>query len=246
MINLKNYIIESILDVEDNIDNIDESIRDQIRRFLINNFKNASNCIISKKPNKYGKFEVSSKGNIEVKNKNITSLTNGLFIWINIKGDFICDHCDSLTSLEGAPKEVGGDFNCFSCHSLTSLEGVPDEIGGDFSCEWCNSLTSLEGAPKEIGGDFICCGCNSLTSLEGAPKKVGGGFDCVSCKSLTSLEGAPEEIGGYFNCSMCNSLKSLKGAPKEVGGGFYCVKCGCYFTQEDVKKASNIKGIIYV
>ena len=40
MINLKKYIIESILDVEDNINNVDESIKDQIRQFLNNNFKN--------------------------------------------------------------------------------------------------------------------------------------------------------------------------------------------------------------
>ena len=35
MINLKNYIIESIFDVEDNIDNVDESIKDKIRQFVI-------------------------------------------------------------------------------------------------------------------------------------------------------------------------------------------------------------------
>ena len=115
MINLKNYIIESIFDVEDNIDNVDESIKDQIRQFLNDNFKNTSNCEISKKPNKDGKFEVSSNGNIEVKNKSITSLTNGLFVWTNIKGHFICSDCKSLISLEGAPKEVGGYFNCDDC-----------------------------------------------------------------------------------------------------------------------------------
>ena len=158
MINLKNYIFESIFDVEDNIDNVDESIKDQIRQFLKNNFKNASKCKISKKPNKDGKFEVLSTGDVVVKNKQINSLTNGSFIWTNIKGDFICSDCNLLKSLEGAPKEVGGDF----------------------SCEYCTSLTTLEGAPKE------------------------------------------------------------------VGGGFYCVKCGRYFTQEDVKKVSNVKRDIKV
>ena len=136
MINLKNYIIESIFDIEDNIDNVDESIREEIKHFLKDNFKTNSTYQISKKPNKDGKFEVSSNGSIRIKNKHITSLTNGLFIWINIKD--------------------------------------------------------------------------------------------------------------YFYCTNCNSLKSLEGAPKEVGSGFYCVKCGRYFTQEDVKKVSNVKGIIYV
>ena len=202
MINLKNYIIESIFDIDDNIDNIDESIKDQIKQFLNDNFKNASKYKISEKPNKDGKFEVSSNSDVRVKNKQITSLTNGLFIWTNIKGDFICNHCNSLISLEGAPEEVSGNFDCFSCHLLPSLEGAPKEVGGDFSCEWCNSLISLKGAPKEVSGNFVCYNCKSLTSLEGAPEKV--------------------------------------------GGGFYCVKCGRYFTQEDVKKVSNVKRDIKV
>ena len=158
MINLKNYIIESILDIEDNIDNMDESIREEIKHFLKDNFKTNSTYQISEKPNNDGKFEVSSKGNIEVKNKSITSFNNGLFIWTNIKGDF----CSN----------------------------------------WCVSLTSLEGAPEKVGGDFFC--------------------------------------------NDCNSLKSLEGAPKEVGGWFLCIKCGGYFTQEDVKKVSNVKGDIDV
>ena len=224
MINLKNYIIESILDVEDNIDNIDESIKDQIKQFLNNNFKNASKCKISEKPNKYGKFEVSSNEKVEVKNEYITSLTNGLFIWTNIQGNFICSDCESLISLEGAPEKVGGDFYCSDCNSLTTLEGAPKEVGGYFNCSRCDSLTSLEGAPKKVGLDFDCFSCNSLKSLEGAPKEVGGGFSCFKCKSLTSLEGAP----------------------KEVGRDFYCRSCKGKFTEEDVKNVSNVKGIIFL
>ena len=186
MINLKNYIIESIFDIEDNIDNVNESIKDQINQFLNDNFKNASNCIISEKPNKDGKFEVLSKGNIEVKNKLITSLTNGLFIWTNIKGDFCNNWCVSLTSLEGAPEKVGGDFFCNWCVSLKSLEGAPKEVGGDFVCDYCTSLTSLEGAPKEVGENFSCRGCKSLTSLEGAPKVVGGNFYCSECDIVST------------------------------------------------------------
>ena len=179
MINLKNYIIESIFDVEDNIDNVDESIKDQIKQFLNNNFKNASKCKISEKPNKYGKFEVSSNEKVEVKNEYITSLTNGLFIWTNIQGNFISSNCNSLTSLEGAPKEVGGNFYCSICNSLTSLKGAPEKVDGCFYCIYCNSLTSLKGAPKEVKGDFYCTGCKSLKSLEGAPKAYGGSICCI-------------------------------------------------------------------
>ena len=134
MIKLKNYIIESLFDIEDNIDNVDESIKDQIKQFLNDNFKNASNCIISEKPNKDGKFEVSSNEYVGVKNKHITSLTNGLFIWTNIKGNFTCIDCDLLTSLEGGPKKVGGYFSCSYCNLLTSLEGAPKEVHRDFIC----------------------------------------------------------------------------------------------------------------
>ncbi len=217
-------LYESILDVEDNIDNMDESIKDQIKQFLNDNFKNASKCKISDKPNNDGRFEVSSTGDVEAKNKLITSLTNELFIWTNIKGNFYCTNCNSLTSLKGAPKEVGRDFSCSYCLLLTSLEGAPEKVSGDFSCAFCHSLTSLEGAPKEVGECFYCTNCKKLKSLEGAPKEVGGSFDCEHCKSLKSLEGAPKEVGGSFNC---------------IEGEYH-------FTQEDVKKVSNIKGDIRV
>ena len=171
MKNLKEYITESILDVEDNIGNIDESIKDQINQFLNDNFTNASKCKISDKLNKDGKFEVSSNEYVGVKNKHITSLTNGLFIWTNIKGYFTCIDCGLLTSLEGAPKEVGGKFNCNICKSLTSLEGAPEEVGGSFYCYDCKLLKSLKGAPKKIGGDFNCSD-NDMKFTKNDIKKV--------------------------------------------------------------------------
>ena len=246
MINLKNYIIESIFDIEDNIDNMDESIKDQIKQFLNNNFKNASKCKISEKPNTDGKFEVSSNGDVEVKNKSITSLTNGLFIWTNIKGNFNCYDCNSLISLKGAPKEVGGRFVCYNCKSLSSLEGAPEKVGRNFICNNCKSLTSLEGAPEKVGGTFSCMSCSTLISLEGAPKEVGGDFYYHYCKSLKSLKGSPEKVDGDFSCNNCNSLISLEGAPKEVRHNFICINGGKTFYEEDVKKVSNVKGIIKV
>ena len=105
-----------------------------------------------------------------------------------IKNNFNCSYCASLTSLKGAPKEVGGDFDCSYCNSLSSLKGAPQKVGEDFSCFNCTSLTSLKGAPKEVGRDFNCSSCNQLPSLEGAPQKVGGDFYCYNCTSLTSLK----------------------------------------------------------
>jgi hypothetical protein len=93
-------------------------------------------------------------------------------------------------------KYISGNFDC-SGNKLTTLEGAPEEVGGDFDCSH-NNLASLEDAPKKVGGEFNCLG-NSLTSLKGAPEKVGGDFDCFG-NNLTSLEGAPEKVGGDFIC----------------------------------------------
>ena len=94
----------------------------------------------------------------------------------HVTGYFMC-HTNRLTSLEGAPREVGGGFWCTG-NKLTSLVGAPQIVGGDFRCNY-NKLTSLEGLPGgfSVGGDFDCCH-NELTSLEGAPQRAGGDFDC--------------------------------------------------------------------
>ena len=154
-----------------------------------------------------------------------------------ITGKFDCSRL-SLTSLKGAPTEVGGWFGCHN-NQLTSLKGAPQMVSGSFDCS-DNQLTSLEGAPQTVGGGFLCYR-NQLTSLEGAPQKVGEWFDCsrnylislegapqIASKwfdchwnSLTSLEGAPKEVGGDFSCSY-NQLTSLKGAPQKVDGAFNC------------------------
>lgn len=191
-----------------------------IQKYLEENYN--GDWTISEKPNKNGLYEVSSNHDIICK-ENITSLTNGMFIWTRVKGYFSCAHCKSLKSLEGAPKEQGHNFDCYDC----------------------NSLTSLKGAPKKVEGCFNCADCNSLKTLEGAPEIVEGFFDCSNCKKLTSLEGSPKIIEGFFDCSGCNSLKTLKGAPKEVVGSFNCYDCGKLFTEDDVKKESKIKGDIY-
>ena len=112
-----------------------------------------------------------------------------------VKRGFWC-HYNHLTSLVGAPREVGGYFSCDD-NQLTSLVGAPQKVGEDFWCE-DNRLTSLEGAPREIGGTFSCSD-NRLTSLVGAPEKVRGTFCCHN-NLLTSLVGAPRDVRGSFLC----------------------------------------------
>ena len=135
-----------------------------------------------------------------------------------ITGNFDCSGLN-LTSLKGAPTEVGGWFGCHN-NRITSLKGAPQTVGKYFTCQ-NNQLTSLEGAPKTIGGVFSCS-YNKLTSLRGAPIEVGEGFSC-SHNQLTSLEGAPTEVGEGFYCHN-NQLTSLKGAPQKVGKSFDCRK----------------------
>ena len=59
---------------------------------------------------------------------------------------------------------VSGNFNC-SAIEITSIKGAPREVGGVFSCSYTN-ITSLEGAPREVGGNFWC-GDTEITSLDG-------------------------------------------------------------------------------
>ena len=122
MKSIKDYIIESLLDDEDDLVNSNDAI---IKSFIETNYKIIGSYTIKDNI-------VDVQGSVTVKNKNIESLTNGLFSFGKVRGDFNCYYCASLKSLEGAPKEVGRNFNCDNCPSLTSLEGAPKKIGGKF------------------------------------------------------------------------------------------------------------------
>ena len=105
-------LMESLLD-DGLVEKTDKMIKDEIKAFLNENYNGSIK--ISQKPNADGKYEVSSTTDIEVKNTNITSLTNGMFIWIIVDGYFDCSYCKSLNSLDGAPIEVRKDFDCRCC-----------------------------------------------------------------------------------------------------------------------------------
>lgn len=156
MRDLRTYINEGIFDIEDNIQNIDKQIKKEIRKFIHENFRGVSSCKISSKPNKDGKYEVSSTGTIEIANRDIKALTNGLFVWKKVDGSFTCNSCEKLKSLEGAPRIVGKDFVCQFDTSLTSFEGAPNEIGRTFNAMFCSSLISLKGSPSIVGNSYAC------------------------------------------------------------------------------------------
>ena len=106
MKSLKEYIEEGLLDRVKNKEVNHDAI---IKEFLKDNYEIDGSYSIKDTNNK---LVVDVKGNIEAINKNITSLTNGLFEFGVVSGGFYCNYCRSLTSLEGAPTKVGGNFSC--------------------------------------------------------------------------------------------------------------------------------------
>lgn len=152
------------------------------------------------------------KANLDFSESSLTELPD--LSHVSVKGNFYCERCQNITSLKGAPKEVGGDFCCSSCYNLTSLEGASKKVLGSFDCGICVKLKSLKGAPQDVGKDFGCTFCKNLISLEGAPKVVRN-FYCGFCTKLKSLKGGPE-YADFLECGGCGSLKSFKYAPKNL------------------------------
>ena len=170
---INNYINESIWDIEDNVeDDNEEMIKTEIYEFLDEcyfceerfDFKQPSQ-IVQIIPDKT-QFIVNCHCSVHTAN-DITVLTNGLFEWGEVKGDFNCSGSLKLESLEGSPETVRGNFNCTNCPNLKSLEGASEKVDGDFYCTNCAKLTSLKGAPEKVELDFRCTDCPNLHSLDG-------------------------------------------------------------------------------
>lgn len=134
MINIKKYIEESL---QDNIKRDKKTITD----FIKDNYDCGGKLFI--KFIEDNKYEVSCLGYVRVKLsklREIESLTNGMFVWNEVKGDFSCGYCVKLKSLEGCPKEVKGNFYCNGCSTIKSLKGCPKKVIGDFNCMDCDYL----------------------------------------------------------------------------------------------------------
>jgi hypothetical protein len=74
-----------------------------------------------------GDGTVDVHNNVNIRNRNLWKIP---LKFRKVDGDFIC-YYNQLTSLEGAPTEVGGSFYCTN-NQLTNLEGAPSEVGGEF------------------------------------------------------------------------------------------------------------------
>lgn len=212
---------ESLLsDIEDTLSAGDIEVpRAEVLEYLEDNYR--GKWIVSKKPDKDGKFIVSSRGEVHHKG-NSNRLTNDMFKWGKVK-KFVIKFPYHLESLEGCPREVT-EFQCIRTERLKTLEGGPEICKGDYLIQHSNSLESLKGAPKKIGGNFNCQNCCKLTSLEGGPEEVTYSYRVNECIALKSLKGAPKYVGTVFDCSECHSLESLEGGPEEVHH-FWCNLC---------------------
>jgi hypothetical protein len=103
-----------------------------------------------------GSIDVDGDVNLSFKGLSELPLKFGI-----VSANFYCNN-NQLTSLQGAPREVGGNFYCHF-NQLTSLRGAPGEVGGGFYCH-NNQLTSLQGAPRVVAVSFSCHN-NQLTTL---------------------------------------------------------------------------------
>lgn len=202
---INEYLNESLLDDEDDLVN-DNTVL--IEQFLKDNYKIDGTYTI-----KNGVVD-APETTFKISNLNLKQLTNGLFKFGKVRS-FICTK-SSITSLKGAPEEVGY-FSCRLCKNLKTLEGAPKKVDDMFNCRSCDNLKSLKGAPEFIDGDFNCGNCKSLTTLKGAPKKITGEFTCIDCISLQNLDYLPEiEMNLYCDEKHIKNCKEI--IEKQVKG----------------------------
>ena len=125
---------ESLLD-DDDIFLDSGTEKKLVEEWIRNNYKIDGNLTIS------DDLIVDCNNTVKVKNKIITSLTNGLFRWGKVDRDFDCSFCAYIKTLEGSPKEVNGNFDCSYCSNIKNLKDAPKKIGGRFWCNDCENLT---------------------------------------------------------------------------------------------------------
>ena len=150
------------------------------------------------------------EGDLNISKKKLKELPD--LTRVRVTGSFDCSH-NELTSLKGAPQDVGLHFICY-VNKLETLEGAPPEVKGNF---WAgrNNLPNLKFSPRKIGISFTC-GRNKIKSLEYWPEEVGLNYSCGD-NDLASFDHAPAKLGGDFWCLRIPGIKTLEGAPKTFG-----------------------------
>lgn len=187
MISLKEALIrKNIGNVGVNVDNVDRELKDQeILKFIKENYNIKVGPYLQVEfdhPEKYISLhddivDIIDGASITLdglgKARNATSLTNGLFKFGKIDGNFSCAYCKKLKTLEGAPEYVKGEFVCDYCEDLSSLKGSPEQCA-KFLCNHCSKLTSLKGISKKIDYSIEYRDCPNLKSIDDIPSDFDG------------------------------------------------------------------------
>lgn len=143
MKHLQNIISESILDIENNFDNVDKLI---IKRWVEEHVKCNGNIQYLKNGSiKFG-------GDVIIKGFDGDSIPNYITI-ANVNGDFKIEKCPNLIKLENLfaeYAEVKGEYVVANCPKLESLIGGPYKVGQNMSITSNPSLKSLEGCPMFV------------------------------------------------------------------------------------------------
>lgn len=150
MRNLKEMIIESLLDDEDDIisgaDN--KLLDDWLKKYTSGDYK----CRFLKD----GTLKIT--GNIIIKGFNDEKLPHNLKI-SQMKGNFSIEKCPNLRNIEGVFGDgvfIEGNFTISNCNNFDSLIGCPSNVFGQISIVSNPKLKSLEGLPSwNMGNIYI-------------------------------------------------------------------------------------------
>lgn len=275
MKNLIDYINETINEsVLSDIENTLSVSDDDLAAELITNWIN-DNWRVD------GKLTIKFEGNTRVvdcsgnvRYPKTGKITNDMFVWGNVMGDFVFNALDTDTNKVktfiglGLPRFVGGTLNLHSFTNVTNLEGLPDNVGS-LHISGFKKLASLKGCPINVDNRFTITLCASLKGLDYLPEHIGGGItinhnvnllaiDGLSAVTnvvngdlyingnykLKSLQGCPSIVDGVFSCEKCKALTSLSGCPEQVKYNFYCKNCATRFKKTEVESICQVGGEI--
>lgn len=271
MKNLIDYINESILsDIEDTL----SVSNDDLAADIITNWIN-DNWLVD------GKLTIKFEGNTRVvdcsgnvRYPKTGKITNDMFVWGNVMGDFVFNALDTDTNKVktfiglGLPRFVGGTLNLHSFTNVTNLDGLPNNVGS-LHISGFKKLASLKGCPINVDNRFTITLCASLKGLDYLPEHIGGnitinhnvnllsidGLSAVtnvvngdlyinSNYKLKSLQGCPSIVDGVFSCEKCKALTSLSYCPEQVKYNFYCKNCATRFKKTEVESICQVGGEI--
>lgn len=215
MITLYDYVMESILDDEDDL-------------------LNQTDNVVSK-----GWFEENATGKFKVKisKKGITKITGDVIIkgydgetfpGLNIdefNGSLTIEKCPNLVSMEGLFKQyfykIYGNLIINNCPKLTKL-ACPNTVEGNFQLVGNSSLKSLEGAPEMVTDEVYIMKNGKKFKEDQIKKHIPyiGEFVCCSEESeevdITESEEVDEAFGNPYLMLLAKQLKEGGQAFKSI------------------------------